>query len=351
MITRNAASIDENFDIPTIINKDGLTFYDACELSLYGIEFIDGKFRRMKVEDAAAVGENILLISSETAGGRVKFATDSNKIAVYAEYASIAKVPNYSLSATMGFDIYSGERFVGVFVPPMDAKISYESVIELSDTDGSMQEYTINFPICSEVTRLLIGVDSASKILPGKRYKNETPIIFYGSSTTQGACASHPGNSYPLILSRVLDADIINLAFWGNAKGEEAMARYIAGLDMSAFVYDYDYNAPSAEHLRETHEVMFKIIRERHPDLPIIILSAPKPYPTESDIERIEIIKKTYENAVNRGDKLVYVFSGSEMLASVRDLALADNVHPGDVGFAAISTALIPILQKHQNVL
>ena len=96
---------------------------------------------------------------------------------------------------------------------------------------------------------------------------------------------------------------------------------------------------------------MFKIIRERHPDLPIIILSAPKPYPTESDIERIEIIKKTYENAVNRGDKLVYVFSGSEMLASVRDLALADNVHPGDVGFAAISTALIPILQKHQNVL
>ena len=101
MITRNAASIDENFDIPTIINKDGLTFYDACELSLYGIEFIDGKFRRMKVEDAAAVGENILLISSETAGGRVKFATDSNKIAVYAEYASIAKVPNYSLSATM----------------------------------------------------------------------------------------------------------------------------------------------------------------------------------------------------------------------------------------------------------
>ena len=346
MITRSAASIDKNFDIPTVINKDGLSFYDACELSLYGVEHIDGKFRRMKEQDAAAVGENILLISSETAGGRVKFATDSNKIAVYAEYASVAKVPNYSLSATMGFDIYSGEKFVGVFVPSFDAKSSYESVIDLPAADGSMQEYTINFPICSEVTKLLVGVTSTSKIAPGKEYKNEKPIVFYGSSTTQGACASHPGNSYPSILSRVLDSTILNLAFWGNAKGEEAMAEYIAKLDMSAFVFDYDYHSPSAEHLRATHEPMFKIIRDKQPDLPIIILSAPIPYPTENDIERIEIIKKTYENAVNRGDKHVYFFSGSEMLASVRGLALADNVHPGDVGFAAISTALTPVLEN-----
>ena len=85
MITRNAASIDKNFDIPSVINKDGLTFYDACELRVYGVEFTDGKFRRMKEEDAAAIGENILAISSETAGGRVKFATDSKRIAIFAE--------------------------------------------------------------------------------------------------------------------------------------------------------------------------------------------------------------------------------------------------------------------------
>ena len=346
MITKNAASIDKNFDIPSVINKDGLTFYDACEMSLYGVEFTGGKFRRMKEKDATVIGENILMISSETAGGRVKFASNSDRIAIFAEYASIARVPNYSLSATMGFDIYSGERFVGVFVPPLDAKDSYESVIELSDADGSMQEYTINFPISSEVTRLLIGITSSSKILPGKKYKNETPIVFYGSSTTQGACASHPGNAYPTILSRALDTNITNLSFWGNAKGEESMAKYIANLDMSVFVFDYDYNAPSAEHLSATHESMFKIIRERQPNLPIIILSAPKPYPTKKDFERIEIIKRTYENAVSLGDKQVYFLSGSDMLAPVSNLALADNVHPGDVGFAAISGALIPILKN-----
>ena len=345
MSTRNAASIDKNFDIPSAISKDGLKFYDAMELSLYGLEFSDGKFRRMRTESAAAIGENILMISSESAGGRVKFATDSKKIAIFAEYGSIAKVPNYSMSATMGFDIYSGERFVGVFVPPLNAQESYESVIELSGADGSMQEYTINFPICSEVTRLLIGITSESKMLPGKEYKHDVPIVFYGSSTTQGACASRPGNAYPLILSRALDADILNLAFWGNAKGEAEMARYIAELDMAAFVYDYDYNAPTAEHLKATHEAMFKIIREKKPELPIIILSAPVPYPTTTDLERCEIIKETYLNAVNGGDKNVYFLSGSEIIAPVKNLALADNVHPGDVGFNAIANAILPILK------
>ena len=345
MSIRDAAKIDKNFDIPSAISKDGLAFYDACELGVYGGEFKDGKFRRMDAQRAAEVGEYIFLISSESAGGRVKFATDSKKIAIIAEFGSMGKVANYSLSATMGFDMFSGERFVGVFVPPFSAQGSYESVIELSGADGSMQEYTINFPICSEVKRLLIGVTDTSRILPGCRYKNDVPIVFYGSSTTQGACASHPGNSFPSILSRALDSDILNLAFWGNAKGEAEMARYIAELDMAAFVHDYDYNAPTAEHLKATHEAMFKIIREKKPELPIIILSAPVPYPTATDLERCEIIKKTYLNAVNSGDKNVYFLSGSEVIAPVKNQALADNIHPGDVGFNAIANAILPILK------
>ena len=338
--------LDKNFEIPSSINKENLTFYDARDLSLYGVKFIDGKYRRMIAETAAKISENVLKISSESAGGRVKFTTNSPKIAIFAEYDSVARVPNYSLSATMGFDIYSGERFIGVFVPPIDATNSYESIIELSNFDGNMREYTINFPICSVITKLLIGITSESKISLGNKYKNETPIVFYGSSTTQGACASRPGNAYPTILSRALDTNIINLAFWGNAKGEYLMAKYIAGLEMSAFVYDYDYNSPSAEHLMATHEKMFSIIRKANPSLPIIIMSAPKPYPTEEDLERISIIKRTYENAVKNGDENVYFLSGTEILTSVKDSALADNIHPGDIGFAAIANAVASILKE-----
>ncbi len=346
MAARDAAKLDKNFDIPTSVNKDGMTFYDAENFDVYGVRLIDGKYRRMKAEDAAAINENIFMISSESAGGRVRFATDSDRIAIYAEFESVSKVPNYSFSATMGFDLFSDERFVGVFVPPFDATDSYESMLTLPFADGSMREYTLNLPICSEVKRVLIGISENSRITRGAEYKIKKPIVFYGSSTTQGACASHPGNSYENMISRALDCDYINMGFWGNAKGEDDMAKYIATMEMSIFVYDYDYNAPSPEHLEATHGRMFRIIRDAQPKLPIIILSGPKPYPKEKDILREKIIYNTYKDAKDCGDDNVYFLSGTKLLESVKSSALADNIHPGDVGFSAISDALIPVIKE-----
>ena len=346
MSKRDAAAIDKNFAIPDSINKDGVRFYDAEQFDVYGVKLIDGVYRRMKAEDAAAIGERILMISSESAGGRVRFATDSKRIAICAEYRSVSKVPNYSHSATIGFDLYSDERFIGVFVPPLDITDSYESELITPFNDGLVHEYTICFPVCSEVTKLLIGVTDGSKIESGKGYEITAPVVFYGSSTTQGSCSSRPGNSYENIICRALSCDYINMGFWGNAKGEETMARYIAGMTMSAFVYDYDYNAPSPEHLEATHERMFRIVREAQPRVPIVIMSAPKPYPTERDRLRENIIRRTYENARKAGDENVYFVSGAKLLERVRDVALADNIHPGDIGFAAMAEGLIPLLRK-----
>ncbi|MBQ8689302.1 MAG: hypothetical protein IJ515_02950 [Clostridia bacterium] len=346
MSRRDAGLIDKNFDIPSTINRDGMAFYDAEKFDVYGVTLIDGIYRRMRASDAAAVNEKILMISTESAGGRIRFATDSARIALYAEYESVARVPNYSLSATMGFDLYSDERFVGVFVPPIDATDSYESMLNVPFSDGLVHEYTVNFPICSEVKRVLIGVNEGSQILSGADYKISTPVVFYGSSVTQGSCASHPGNSYVNMVSRALDCNYINMAFWGNARGEESMARYIASMEMSAFVYDYDYNAPTPEHLEATHERMFRVIREAQPLLPVVIMSAPKPYPSERDILRERIIYRTYENARERGDGNVYFLSGTGLLESVRNEALADNIHPGDIGFFKMAEGLIPVLKK-----
>ena len=343
----NAAKIlDKNFEIPSSIDKDGFVFYDAQNFDVYGMRCEGEHFCRMNPDEAQKISQNVFEIAHETAGGRVRFATNSPKIAIIAEYNKIAKLPNYPFSATMGFDIYQGERFIGVFVPPFDATDSYESVLDAPFNDGNMHEYTVNFPICSNIKRLLIGVTNGSFITRGKCYAIDRPVVFYGSSTTQGACASRPGNIYENIVSRALDCDYINLGFAGNALGEEAMARYISNLEMSAFVYDYDYNAPSAGHLKRTHEVMFRIIRDANPTLPIIIMSAPKPYTKEEDLEREDIIYTTYKNAVQNGDKNVYFLSGAKILEPVKDCSLTDNVHPGDVGFYAIAGALIPILKK-----
>lgn len=114
-----------------------------------------------------------------------------------------------------------------------------------------------------------------SKIGKPTPYSIEKPIVFYGSSITQGGCASRPGNSYTHIICRWLDANMVNLGFSGNAKGEPEMAELISQIDMGALVMDYDHNAPDAEYLLNTHENFFKIIRSNHPYLPVIFVSKP----------------------------------------------------------------------------
>ncbi|MBQ9714434.1 MAG: hypothetical protein IJV83_03845 [Clostridia bacterium] len=348
MPIKNAAAIDNNFSPSIISPKDNLVYYNAEEFDIYGVTHIDSVYRRMPYSVAKSISENVALISSECAGGRVRFITDSPYIAIFVKYRSVAKVPNYSFTATMGFDLYSGKRYVGCFVPAIDTIDTFESVINLTEI-GKTSEYTLNFPVCSEISELYIGVKQGSKIGRAPKYAIQTPIVFYGSSVTQGACASRPGNTYENIISRALDCDYLNLGFWGNAKGEEEMANYIANIKMSAFVFDYDYNAPSAEHLQKTHEKMFKIIREKNPSLPIIVLSAPKCYLNDTDIKRVAVIKKTCENAIRSGDKFVRFISGAEILKDVKDTALADNIHPGDSGFISMAKYIGDALREFLN--
>ena len=151
------------------------------------------------------------------------------------------------------------------------------------------------------------------------------------------------------MVARWLDTDYVNFGFSGNAKGEDAIAEYIAGLKMSAFVYDYDHNAPTPEHLEVTHERMFKIIRAAQPSLPILMLTRPKYHLAETEKQRLAIVRRTYENALAAGDKNVYFIPGTELLLElVREEALVDNCHPADGGF--ISMAYV-IGQKLKEIL
>lgn len=335
MAVIDAGAIDNNFKEMGKLDLEGLTYHDARELDVYGVTYEDGLFRRMPENVAFSVSHNVGLIARESAGGRVRFVTDSPYIAIFVKYRAVSKVPSYSNTASLGFDLYSKTRYIDAYVPNRDTETELEGVVHTPLVGEN--EYTIYFPICSEISSLYIGVKAGSVLKKAPRYALSTPIVYYGSSTTQGAGASRPGTTYEGYVSRNLDADYINLAFWGNALGEEKMAEYIAGLKMSAFVYDYDYNAPSVEHLEKTHESFFKIIRKAQPNLPILMCSAPKYDKDEKMERRNEIVKTTYENAVKAGDEKVAFLSGKDMLAEVKDDCLADSVHPSSVGFWAMS--------------
>lgn len=229
-------------------------------------------------------------------------------------------------------------------MPPADIVEGYESIVRFDSRQ--LREITVNFPLYGDVKKLYIGLNQEAQVLPAEDYAVTKPVLYYGSSITQGGCASRPGNCYQHILSRRLDCDFVNLGFSGNAKGETVIAEYIADLEMSAFVYDYDHNAPNPEFLQKTHEPFFKIIREKNPNLPVLMLSRPQWVQTEDVQNRLAVVKATYENSLAAGDKNVYLLSGRQLMELVEDSGNVDGVHPTDSGFLSMANAIEPVLRE-----
>ena len=123
------------------------------------------------------------------------------------------------------------------------------------------------------------------------------------------------------------------------------MTDYIAGLDMSVFVLDYDHNAPDAEYLEKTHEKAYLTVREKNPTLPIVMMSCPRADLSGEWGRRLEIIRRTYDNAVAAGDKNVYMINGSEFFREIGHDYASDGVHPTDLGFDIMAKTIYPMLK------
>lgn len=348
---KSISEIDKNFKIETKLDIKGIEFYDIQNepFKIYGVEKLNGAYRRMPKEIAENVSEAVLSLHSHNAGGRVRFKTDSPYIAINAVYASVGKMSHFALSGSIGLDLYvtddnGKEIYKKSFIPPFGITDGFESVIHFEDK--KLRQITINMPTYSTLKDLYIGLDENSSLDYANEYKITKPIVYYGSSITQGGCVSRPGNIYQARISRKFDADYIDLGFSGSARGEDNMADYIKQLDMSAFVYDYDHNAPTLEHLEETHERFFKIVREANPDLPIIIMTAPVFLPDKGWKARKEVIKKTYDNAIANGDKNVYFIDGKDLMAYAENDGTVDDCHPTDFGFYSMAETLGKVLEK-----
>ena len=346
----NLEKIDRNFAVETSLKIEGIRFYDVKQapFTTYGLIYEDGQYQRMPAAVAETVSDRVYAIHYHTSGGRVKFVTNSSYIAIKAEMPSITRMSHFALAGSAGFDLYVGKReqYFSTFMPPCNMQSGYENVIHFPDR--KKREITINFPLYSPVSALYIGLEDTATVTKTAGYAQDKPLVFYGSSITQGGCASRPGNAYSARVARALQMDYINLGFSGNAKGEQEMADYIAGLNMAAFIYDYDYNAPDVAHLEQTHQRMFQTVRRANPTLPILILSRPKYYPTEEEKQRLAIIRKTYTDAIAGGDQNVYFIDGKTLMKYAKNDGTVDGVHPTDLGFDSMAKVLT---QKLKTIL
>lgn len=349
------STFDHNMLPSTLKNEDAYDFYDASKppFRVCGlIKDTDGVFRRIPNEVAKTVSDGVVYTNEYTAGGRFIFRTNAKHLAIKTSMPrmEIQRVVNFMNCC--GADVYKYEngkqKLLRSITPEIDiTKGGYSAEVDLyDDTEKDIILYTSCHATLKDI---FIGIPKGCYLREAENdYTYKTPVVFYGSSITQGASAGRGGISYSALLSQALDFDYINLGFAGNGKAEKEIADYVASLDMSVLVYDYDHNSPSPEHLKETHERMYLIFREKHPDTPVIMMSRPQWHQIgyEMVTKRFNIIRETYENALARNEN-VYLIDGRHYYDKYGySNCVQDNSHPNTLGHYAMYETLLPILTE-----
>lgn len=332
------SEVDKNFKLASAELCENLEVYSVKDapISTHGVFFENGIYRRMPESVAKKVSHGITILHSMSAGGRFKFRTDSQTVALFVEDEPF-QMSHQTLLGSSGFEIYADGKFAKSVFPSLDEKPKLESVEKFSGyirfDKKKTREITVYAPLYCRVRSVYIGIDKNAKLLQSEDYAKTSPIVYYGSSITQGCCASKPSCAYQSFVERWTKRDYINLGFSGNCKGEDTMIDYLSSLDMSAFVLDYDYNAPTVEHLKATHEKCYLAIRKTHPNIPILMMSRPQAVKTAESLARKEIVKQTYLNALQRGEKVGFIDGHTLFGNKDKDVCTVDGGHPTDLGF------------------
>ena len=235
------AEVDKNMIIETSFPETDVKFYDVRKppFDLYNFykPETEAIFHRLPTDVAANTNAGVVKLEREPAGGRLKFTTDSQYIILRAEYEAVGRNTHMTLEMSAGFDLYLDDeestRYLKPLLPPYNLKDSYEQIARFSSRKE--RSYLIHFPLHAVVKNVYIGIQEDATLKHGRPYRNEKPVIIYGSSIVHGTAATRPGLCYPNMLSRRLNMNCFNMGFSGNAKGEIAIAEYMADQPMCMF--------------------------------------------------------------------------------------------------------------------
>ncbi|MBQ3054442.1 MAG: hypothetical protein IJC89_06055 [Clostridia bacterium] len=288
------------------------------------------------------------IIGGRCGGGRIRFKTNSKNLTVHIKLETLSVDIGLSIYTVQSADIFVGApgqmKFLGLVYPNGYEQKEFQQTFKLS---GEMQDVTIFIPRNEIVENVVVDIDDDAQVEEPTPYKYEKPVLFYGSSITEAGSACRVSNCFVSMLSEKLNMNFINFGLAGSARGQLDVAEYIASLDFSAFVMEYDHNANTAQLLKESHEPFFRVIRDAHPDIPMLLMSAVDyDYIDDAD-KREEVVYTTYKNSVDRGDKNIYFIPGRELFGETdRQLCTSDTIHPNDLGHYRMANKIEPVLRK-----
>jgi hypothetical protein len=335
---------------------DGPSWHDVRKLTIEGQAYSDTKapFDRLPAKAEKLVRPAVWNLSRHSAGLCVRFRSDATTIqARWTLTSKSLAMPHMPATGVSGLDLYVRDgkgqwRWLGVG-RPTDVKNTAPLVAGLPA--GEMREFLLYLPLYNGVSSVEVGIPAGSKIEKAPaRPAHKKPIVFYGTSITQGGCASRPGMVHTAILGRRLDWPVVNLGFSGNGRLEPELAQLMAEIDASVYVVNCLPNLGPDDVAKRT-EPFVRLLRKTRPETPIILVedrsytnSALLPGPRNRNLANRAELRKAYLKMVSEGVPSLHYQTGEELLGDDGEAAV-DSSHPTDLGFMRQADAMLGLIR------
>jgi len=354
-----------------ITQEKEITYFGRDHFIIEGTSISDSlkesPYDRLPISYKDKVREPVWDLSKASAGITVRFHSNSTSISLKWTILNDFDMPHMAATGIKGIDLYTKYnnkwRYVttaGALVGqkkyqnndvPKDSINEYELIKNLTP---EFREYKLFLPLYDGVTRLEIGIDANATI---KRAvpNAQKPIVFYGTSITQGGCASRPGMAHTNIISRKLDMECINYGFSGNGRMEMPIVEHISEIDANFYVIECLQNM-NTEEVKKRVLPLVKTIRKKQPNTPIVLVEnmmyktafMDKTIETELIQENLAL-KNEYDNILKSGIQNIYYIKDKQH-EKMDNEGTVDGVHLTDLGFLRYADYLIENFKKNQLV-
>ena len=355
----------------TIITDSTIIYYGRQHFLIEGTAILDSlkesPYDRLPISYKEKVREPVWDLSKASAGITVRFHSNSTSINLKWTVLNDFDMPHMAATGIKGIDLYTKYnnkwRYVttaGALVGlktyqnksiPADSINEYELIKNMTP---EFREYKLFLPLYDGVTKLEIGIDNNASIK--KATPNPLkPIVFYGTSITQGGCASRPGMAHTNIISRKLDIDCINYGFSGNGRMEMPIVELISEIDARFYVIECLQNMDS-EQVSERVKPLVDIIRTKHPHTPIVLVE--NMMYTMAFLDQTQETRLIQENAALKNEYDKIIKSGTPNIFYIKDNkdflvdneGTVDGVHLTDLGFLRYADYLMENFKKFKLI-
>lgn len=337
-----------------------LQYHVAETVPLYGkiSEDTETRYERLPASLRGVSREAVWELGKNTAGLYLRFRSNSTSIGLKWTLYQNRMMNHMTETGIKGFDLYSLINGEWVFVNsarPQVNSMNNETVI-VQNMDTSEKEFLLHFPLYDGVVDLQIGIDSIATIEPSQMALPDAsqPVVCYGTSILQGACASRPGMAHTNILMRWFNREFINLGFSGNARLDYEIAELIANKEASLIILDFMPNV-TVELIEERMLTFYHIIRQKQPETNILFIENPIYPHAEWDRQvrhtvaaKNTALNRVFNELVSSGERNIQLVSALGMIG-VDGEATIDGVHFTDVGYMRYAKHLYPYVNQYMS--